>query len=92
MMTQVPLIDIQRDAQFRRDCDKAQAKANRAAKRVEDRLMAAEEKEVARHRKVMAEINHQRRRVFQDVFAVIYDPLEQEAFVSAEKRLGGAPD
>lgn len=86
-MTQVPWELIREDAQFQRDCDKADKKANKAAERVKDRLMAAEDKEVERHRKAMAAIDRKRKAVFRDVFSAIYDPLEQEAFARAEKRL-----
>ncbi|MBY3543657.1 hypothetical protein HFN71_28655 [Rhizobium laguerreae] len=86
-MAHVPWALIREDAQFQRECEMADKKANKAAKRVKDRLMAAEEKEVERHRKAMAEIDRKRKAIFRDVFSAIYDPLEQEAFARAERRL-----
>jgi len=48
---------VRADRQFRRDCEKAAAKARRAAERARGRIETAEEKELERHRKKMAEIN-----------------------------------
>jgi len=78
---------IKLDEQFRRDCAKADAKANRAVERAKERLWAAEEKEIRRHQKRMAEIDAKRRALSSEVYDPIYDPLEEKAFVEAEKRL-----
>lgn len=78
---------IKADAQFHNECDAAQRKAEKAAERLRKKLSAAEEKEIIRHRKVMAEIARKQRAIFRDVYSPIYDPLEEAAFSRAEKRL-----
>ncbi len=78
---------VRADRQFQRDCEKAAAKARRATERARDRLDAAEEKEVERHRKKMAELDRRRRALSKEVYDAIYDPLEEQAFARAETRL-----
>ena len=78
---------IRKDPRFIAECVRADKKANAACERVRDRLSAREEKEIARHSKVMREISDAHRAIFKEVYRPIYDPLEEAAFVRAENRL-----
>ncbi|MCZ7854998.1 hypothetical protein O9X81_00045 [Agrobacterium salinitolerans] len=78
---------IKADAQFHKECEAAQRKAEKVAERQREKLRVAEEKEMIRHRKVMDEIARKQRAIFRDVYSPIYDPLEEAAFARAEERL-----
>lgn len=86
-MAKIPLGLIQADPKFQQDCAKADAKARRAAQRVLDRIMAAEKKELERHRKRMTELSQQQRNLPRDIYDGIYGPLEEAAYTRAEQRL-----
>lgn len=78
---------IRADQQFRADCEKAAARAARAMNRARDRLSSEEGKERERHCRTMADLDNRRRALFKDVYAPIYDPLEEAAFARAQSPL-----
>jgi hypothetical protein len=86
-MKMATLSQIQADARFNAECEKAEKKANRAANKVRERLAKMEEAEIERHAKAMRKINDARRAVRAEVYDTIYDPLEAAAFKEAELRI-----
>lgn len=83
------LEQIRKDPEFQAEISVARSKAQKAADKVHSRISAREEKELERHQKKMAEFRQERDAIFKDVYRPVFDPLEEEAYARAEKRLEG---